>query len=74
MEIRIDSFAAAFTGRTISAADNASSMELLLDRMEHADRSGWIFFGIGKHHRVDFPDAPPTIILSAAAAAQKVSV
>jgi len=43
MEIRIDSFAAAFTGRTISA-DNASSMELLLDRMEHADRSGLDFF------------------------------
>jgi len=44
MEIRIDSFAAAFTGRTISAADNASSMELLLDRLEHADRSGLDFF------------------------------
>jgi probable LLM family oxidoreductase len=68
MEIGIDSFAAAFTGKSVSAADNARAMAKLLERMVYADVSGLDVFGIGEHHRVDFLDAAPTLILTAAAA------
>jgi len=69
MEIGIDSFAAApfdlETGLTMSAAD---AMGQLLERIEHADRAGLDVFGIGEHHRKDFLDSAPAMILAAAAA------
>jgi probable LLM family oxidoreductase len=69
MQIGIDSFAAApfdnETGITISGVDAISQ---LLERMEHADKVGLDIFGIGEHHRKDFLDSAPTIILAAAAA------
>jgi len=70
MEIGIDSFAAAHneTGTTVNSAD---ALAQLLERIEHADRSGLDIFGIGEHHRKDFLDSAPAVILAAAAARTK---
>ena len=69
MEVGIDSFAA-FTrrqedGEAFSAAD---ALNLLLERIEFADQVGLDVFGIGEHHRQEFLDSAPPIILAAAAA------
>ncbi|MDR7256346.1 putative LLM family oxidoreductase [Sphingomonas sp. BE270] len=40
----------------------------LLDEVEVADRVGLDVFGIGEHHRAEFLDSAPSIILAAAAA------
>lgn len=72
MEIGIDSFAGAMnTGTSDRGAANVRSMQNLLDRMELADKSGFHVFGIGEHHREEFLDAAPTMILAAAAARTK---
>lgn len=69
MEIGIDSFAAILpdplTGALPSATDR---MAALLDEVEIADRAGLDVFGIGEHHRTEFLDSAPAIILAAAAA------
>ena len=68
MEIGIDSFAAASLGDGSGAALSSSdSITQLLDRIEHADRSGLDVFGIGEHHRKEFLDSAPAVILGAAA-------
>jgi probable LLM family oxidoreductase len=68
MEIGVDSFAAAIsdpvTGQTIEPVDR---MQELLAEIEHADKVGLDVFGIGEHHREEFLDSAPTIILAAAA-------
>ena len=64
MEIGIDSFAAAAEGSTSSA----DALGQLLERILHADQAGLDVFGIGEHHRKEFLDSAPTIILAAAAA------
>lgn len=72
MEIGIDSFASSFNkSKSATAAENADAINLLLDRIEHADRMGLDFFGIGEHHRKDFLDEAPPVILAAAAARTK---
>ena len=43
----------------------------MLDRIEHADKAGLDIFGIGEHHRKEFLDSAPTMILAAAAACTK---
>src|SRR5690349_12340492 len=69
MEIGIDSFAAADIGMdTGSATSSADALNLLLERIEHADNAGLDVFGIGEHHRKEFLDAAPVMILAAAAA------
>lgn len=69
MEIGIDSFAAILpdpaTGALPSATDRMAD---LLDEVEVADRVGLDVFGIGEHHRAEFLDSAPSIILAAAAA------
>lgn len=72
MEIGIDSFAAATlnTDKTRSI-NNAQSIADLLARIEHADKEGLDVFGIGEHHRKEFLDSAPTVILAAAAARTK---
>jgi probable LLM family oxidoreductase len=67
MEIGIDSFAAAFTedSRAVGASDRLGN---LIEQIEHADRLGLDSFGIGEHHRREFLDSAPTVILGAAAA------
>jgi len=67
VQIGIDSFAAAHTdtSRALSAADRLRS---LIEEIEHADQVGLDVFGIGEHHRKDFLDSAPAMILAAAAA------
>ncbi|MGF7081612.1 LLM class flavin-dependent oxidoreductase [Mucilaginibacter sp. UYCu711] len=68
MEIGIDSFAAANVKDT---TNNSDALVQLLDRMEHADQVGLDIFGIGEHHRKEFLDSAPAMILAAAAARTK---
>lgn len=72
MEIGIDSFVSALfdngSGVTLSAAD---AMSQILERIEFADSVGLDVFGIGEHHRKEFLDSAPTVILAAAAARTK---
>lgn len=69
MEIGIDSFAAMLpdpsTGRLPSATDRMAD---LLKEVQVADRVGLDVFGIGEHHRAEFLDSAPAVILAAAAA------
>jgi probable LLM family oxidoreductase len=72
MEIGIDSFAAAVsdpaTGITISPSDRLRN---LLEEITLADQLGLDVFGIGEHHRAEYLDSAPAIILAAAAALTK---
>ncbi|HTF06411.1 MAG TPA: LLM class flavin-dependent oxidoreductase, partial [Bacteroidia bacterium] len=71
MEIGIDSFAAMMSGNSKKTINDADALAQLLERIEHADRSGLDVFGIGEHHRKGFLDSAPTLILAAAAARTK---
>jgi len=72
MEIGIDSFAAAtVTSDSDAAINNMQALAELLERMAFADAVGLDFFGIGEHHRKEFLDSAPTLILAAAAARPK---
>ena len=72
MEIGIDSFAAAtLRDDKSSASDSVQAVEELLERITYADQVGLDVFGIGEHHRKEFLDSAPTIILAAAAAQTK---
>src|SRR3979409_2431888 len=72
MQIGIDRFAAAIsdpaTGATLSPVKR---MHDLLEEIEVADRVALDVFGIGEHHRAEFLDSAPVVILSAAAARTK---
>ncbi len=68
MEIGIDSFAAVPANSTIS---NAQAINELLERIELADQVGLDIFGIGEHHRKEFLDSAPSMILAAAASRTK---
>ena len=50
---------------------NAKSVEKLINRIVKADEVGLDVFGIGEHHRKEFLDSAPHMILSAAAAKTK---
>ena len=67
MQIGIDSFAAAMSdaaGATISPVDRLRN---LLEEIELADQVGLDAFGIGEHHRIEYLDSAPVVILAAAA-------
>jgi len=69
MQLGVDSFAAAPRGDdTGTAVGGAEAMRHLLDRIERADEVGLDVFGIGEHHRKEFLDSAPAVILAAAAA------
>jgi probable LLM family oxidoreductase len=72
MQIGIDNFVAAAadpaTGREVGAVQRMSD---LLDEIELGDAVGLDSFGIGEHHRRDFYDSAPAVILAAAAARTK---
>jgi probable LLM family oxidoreductase len=72
MQIGLDSFAAIAsdptTGVTLSAGEQLRN---LLTEIEHADQVGLDVFGIGEHHRTEYLDSAPAIILAAAAARTK---
>jgi len=67
MQIGIDSFAAAFD-ETSLAVSPADRLRDLVEQIEHADQAGLDVFGIGEHHRREFLDSAPAVILGAAAA------
>src|SRR5579864_9371370 len=68
MQIGVDSFGAVIsdpaTGLTISPVQR---MQNLLEEIELADKVGLDVFGIGEHHRAEFLDSAPAVILAAAA-------
>ncbi len=72
MQIGIDSFAAAIrdpeTGTTIAPSERLRN---LIEEIELADQVGLDVFGIGEHHRSEFLDSAPTMILAAAASRTK---
>jgi len=69
MEIGVDSFVAASldpaTGR---AVDPARDLRRWLEAIARADEVGLDAFGIGEHHRREYLDSAPAVILAAAAA------
>ena len=72
MEIGIDSFATMRPpDAAITTADPIATMAELLDRIECAEKFGLDIFGVGEHHRKEFLDSAPTVILAAAAARTK---
>ncbi|RKE56300.1 LLM class flavin-dependent oxidoreductase [Sphingobacterium detergens] len=69
MEIGIDSFIA--TGAYndgLRPEENMMAMEALLSKIAFADQAGLHVFGLGEHHRKEFLDESPAVILAAAAA------
>src|SRR5579872_3505951 len=72
MQIGVDSFAAAIsdpvTGVTLEPVER---LQNLLEEIELADRVGLDVFGIGEHHREEFLDSAPAVILAAAATRTK---
>jgi probable LLM family oxidoreductase len=72
MQIGIDSFAAVIsdpaTGRAMSPAERVGN---LLEEIELADQVGLDSFGIGEHHRPEYLDSAPVVLLAAAAAKTK---
>src|SRR5258706_4698942 len=72
MQFGVDSFAAVIsdpaTGLTLTPVER---MQHLLQEMELADKVGLDVFGIGEHHRAEFLDSAPVVILAAAAARTK---
>src|SRR5690349_21890203 len=67
MQVGIDSFAAAFDENS-RAVNPAERLRQLVQQIEHADEVGIDAFGVGEHHRREFLDSAPAVILGAAAA------
>jgi probable LLM family oxidoreductase len=67
MQIGIDSFAAAYTDDSL-AVSASDRLRNLVEQIEHADQVGLDVFGIGEHHRREYLDSAPAVILGAAAA------
>src|SRR6267154_4075799 len=70
MQIGIDSFAAAYTDSSL-AEGTSDRLRNLVEQIEHADQVGLDVFGIGEHHRRDYLDSAPAVILGAAATRTK---
>src|ERR1700676_5214741 len=72
MQIGVDSFGAVIsdpaTGLTVSPLQR---MHNLLDEIVLAEQVGLDVFGIGEHHRSEFVDSAPVVILGAAATRTK---
>jgi probable LLM family oxidoreductase len=69
VEIGIDSFVAATLDRaTHNAIDPATHLSDLIEEIALADEAGLDSFGIGEHHRAEFLDSAPAVLLAAAAA------
>jgi alkanesulfonate monooxygenase SsuD/methylene tetrahydromethanopterin reductase-like flavin-dependent oxidoreductase (luciferase family) len=69
MQIGVDSFGPVIseptTGLTLSPVQR---MENLPGEIELADQVGLDVFGVGEHHRSEFVDSAPVVILGAALA------
>src|SRR5215211_2974998 len=67
IEVGIDSFATAFDDASLHS-NRTDRLQNLIRLVEQADKVGLDIFGIGEHHRRDFLDSAPAVILAAAAA------
>src|SRR5712691_1563917 len=70
MQIGIDSFAAAYDDASL-AVSASDRLRNLVEQIEYADQVGLDVFGIGEHHRQEYLDSAPAVILGAAAARTK---
>lgn len=69
IQVGVDSFATAFVKDAAGSSGNDSeSLRHLVDRIVQVEQSGLDVFGIGEHHRREFLDSAPPVILAAAAA------
>jgi probable LLM family oxidoreductase len=69
MQVGIDSFAA-FDDAGLSL-NPSERLQRLVEQIEYADKIGLYVFGVGEHHRREFLDSAPAIILAAAASRTK---
>ncbi len=67
MQIGIDSFAAAYDDASL-AVSAPDRLRNLVEQIEYADQVGLDVFGMGEHHRREYLDSAPAVILGAAAA------
>lgn len=67
IEVGIDSFAAAFYDLSLEVSPS-ERLQNLVEQIERADQVGLDVFGVGEHHRREFLDSAPVVILGAAAA------
>jgi probable LLM family oxidoreductase len=67
MQVGVDSFAAAYDDASL-AESGSDRLRNLVEQIEHADQVGLDVFGIGEHHRREYLDSAPSMILAAAAA------
>jgi probable LLM family oxidoreductase len=66
LQIGIDSFAAAYDDASLAVGPSQRIRELV-EQIEHADQVGLDSFGVGEHHRREYLDSAPPVILAAAA-------
>lgn len=72
MQIGLDSFVATMADPVTGAlVDPVVRLRNLLEEVELADNVGLDLFGIGEHHREEFLDSAPVVLLAAAAARTK---
>jgi probable LLM family oxidoreductase len=67
VQVGVDSFAAAFDDASL-AVNPSQRLRNLVKQIEYADQVGLDVFGVGEHHRREFLDSAPAVILGAAAA------
>jgi alkanesulfonate monooxygenase SsuD/methylene tetrahydromethanopterin reductase-like flavin-dependent oxidoreductase (luciferase family) len=67
IQVGIDSFAAAHDDADLSVSPS-ERLRRLVEQIERADQIGLDVFGVGEHHRREFLDSAPSVILGAAAA------
>ena len=70
MQVGIDSFAAT-DDRSADPLHQSVRLRELVEQIEFADQVGVDAFGIGEHHRKQFLDSAPTVILGAVSARTK---
>ena len=69
LQLGVDSFAArSVSESTDPGISGSESVRNLLQRIELADQAGLDVFGVGEHHRQEYLDSAPAVILAAAAA------
>jgi len=72
MELGVDSFAAVRRDDRTGAMESGSErLRHLVEEIELADQVGLDAFGVGEHHREEFLDSAPAVILAAAAGRTK---
>src|SRR3954469_18689208 len=70
MQIGIDSFAAAYDDAGLALSPSLR-LNQLVEQIELADQVGLDSFGVGEHHRKEYLDSAPAMILAAAATRTK---